>query len=217
MELSLVATLIESYKERAKVFDNFRILIKPIRNVLKEGSVYTDEFQALVFEKRTFRRSYGFLPAVERLIVLNEELISYRSETGLDMESSLAELISRAPEKSAVMQAYAKTAELLKKEQYYLVNLLKPTLTEIHNRGKYKESWKKVLVSFENFMLLFNAELKRFEILLNELRTREFLKTGLEALEAKRNTIVRLYVEGLAARNFVYVTNLLNNTENRRW
>src|SRR3989344_5481365 len=113
MELSLVATLIESYKERAKVFDNFRILIKPIRNVLKEGSVYTDEFQALVFEKRPFRRSYGFLPAVERLIVLNEELISYRSETGLDMESSLAELISRAPEKSAVMQAYAKTAELL--------------------------------------------------------------------------------------------------------
>lgn len=215
MAYPFVIILIKLYRERTKVFDNFRILIRPIRKAIKENDFYSDKLQKIIFEKRPFRRSYGFLPAVERLEKLNQNILEYNDEAG-NIE---ANIIIHVPEanKPAAVNSFKRFQELLAEEQHYLKTLLGPALEQIHERQNYKESWKGALKDFENFVLLFNAELKRFEVFLNELKKAGLLAPSVETEKSSRKSVISLVVIRLKENNFEAASAILNSKDAKVW
>ena len=163
MQLPFVVKLLQILNEKEDILEALRRLTEPIGKIVADpGSVYGDAEEAIILKHRPFHPDTGFLPMVNRLIVLNDELVRYndredktsiRDRKGIDMGRNLTQCGEE------VHRIYAQMMALVEKEQHYLEGWFKPTLEGISKRENPKRDWILHLSHFKNLLALIEADL----------------------------------------------------------
>ena len=69
------------FKTKKRIFKELKELVKPIARIIRgQDVVYSDETQELILKHHPFSEDTGFLPLIDRLVQVNNELVYYQDD-----------------------------------------------------------------------------------------------------------------------------------------